>query len=151
MQQQLLKPHDNNGQRQLVQNFTNKNFKEFYWNKDQFQSQSLMVFKKRALGFSANISWLFSKALFAYTAACIYSEKRKKKNKPIQQVILAQSTHTTVLLCWHIVTLTHLLVCLLMNSFTMDFDRNKRCNTVIMSECFEKTRYSKNGGKCLSW
>lgn len=38
-----------------------------------------MVFKKRALGFSANISWLFSKALFAYTASCIYLEKRKEK------------------------------------------------------------------------
>ena len=74
-----LQHHYNNGQQQVVQNFTNKDFKEFYWNKDQFQSQSLMVFKKRALGFSANISWLFSKALFAYTAACIYSEKRKEK------------------------------------------------------------------------
>lgn len=39
------------------------------------------VFQK-ALGFSNNISWLFSKALLAYTAACIYSDKRKKKNNP---------------------------------------------------------------------
>lgn len=38
-----------------------------------------MVFKKRALGFSVNISWLFSKALFAYTAACIYSKEKEKK------------------------------------------------------------------------
>lgn len=35
-----------------------------------------MVFKKRALGFSANISWLFSKALFALQQH-VYSQKRK--------------------------------------------------------------------------
>lgn len=70
---------DNNGEQVSV---TNKEFKEFYWNKDKFQSQSLMVFrkkeKKHALGFSANISWLFSQALFAYTASCTC----KKNNKP---------------------------------------------------------------------
>lgn len=57
-----------------------------------------MVFKKRALGFSANISWLSSKALFAYTAACIYwreKEKGEKKNQNLyKQIILAQSTRT---------------------------------------------------------
>lgn len=40
-----------------------------------------MVFKKRALGFSANISRLSSKALFAYTAACIYWREKKKGKK----------------------------------------------------------------------
>lgn len=55
-----------------------------------------MVFKKRALGFSANISRLSSKALFAYTAACIYwREKKKGKKKNLyKQIILAQSTRT---------------------------------------------------------
>lgn len=35
---------DNNGQQFSV---TNKEFKEFYWNKGKFQSQSLMVFRKK--------------------------------------------------------------------------------------------------------
>lgn len=35
----------------------------------------------------------------------VYTQRKEKKKKPIQQVILAQSTHTSVLLCWHIVIL----------------------------------------------
>lgn len=45
-----------------------RNFKEFYWNKDKFQSQSLIVFEKRTLWWCANILWLFFKALF-----CLFS------------------------------------------------------------------------------
>lgn len=70
---------DNGGQFSL----TNKEFKEFYWNKDKFQSQSLIFQekkeKKHALGFSTNISWLFSQALVAYTASCTC---KKNNNKP---------------------------------------------------------------------
>lgn len=45
-----------------------RNLKEFYWNKDKFQSQSLIVFEKRTLWLCANILWLFFKALF-----CLFS------------------------------------------------------------------------------
>ena len=89
-----------------------------------------MVFKKRALGFSANISYDSCPKPSLLIQQHVYTQRKEKKKKtPIQQVILAQSTHTTVLLCWHIVTFTHTLIsvranmCLLMNSFTMDFVR----------------------------
>lgn len=45
-----------------------RNFKEFYWNKDKFQSQSLIVFEKRTLWLCTNMLWLFLKALF-----CLFS------------------------------------------------------------------------------
>lgn len=45
-----------------------RNFKEFYWNKDKFQSQSLIIFEKRTVWLCANIFWLFFKALF-----CLFS------------------------------------------------------------------------------
>lgn len=97
-----------------------------------------MVFKKRALGFSANISWLSSKALFAYTAACIYWREKekggKKKSKPIQTDHFGTINSYMVILCWHIITSLLSIgskYLSLINSFTMDFDqRGKYSNHV---------------------
>lgn len=44
----------NNGEQFSV---TNKDFKEFYWNKDKFQSQSLMVFRKKR---KRNMLWVLA-------------------------------------------------------------------------------------------
>lgn len=123
----------NNGHQQQVQNFTNKDLKEFYWNKDKFQSQSLIVFKKRTLCLCANISWLFSEALVAYSASCEYLEKRKRSlynrsvwhSQLIQQYSCAGYFQTFL-------TLQRSETCLLIYSFTVGFSLWQRCVTVVM-------------------
>lgn len=69
-----------------------EDFKEVYWNKDQFKSQSLVVSKSVLWVCSANISvWHLLQS-----PLCIYSSILESERKPLQQVILAHSTHTLV-------------------------------------------------------
>lgn len=84
---------------------TNKEFKEFYWNKDKFQSQSLIFQKKK----KRNMLWVLALTFhdFSPKPSLLIQRLvhvRKIIINPTRQVILAQSSLTSTLLCWHIVT-----------------------------------------------
>lgn len=75
-----------------------RNFKEFYWNKDKFQSQSLIVFKSVLRWLCASNLWLFFKTLFCLISIFVYKQRNKRgrdgKTRHNRR-FLAQPTHTT--------------------------------------------------------
>lgn len=105
------------------------------------QIRILKNFIETKINFSPSPLW-FSKSVLWVLAPTIHDSSPKpslliqqhvytqrKEKKPIQQVILAQSTHNgTPVLAYRyfqtVCSLSEQKCCLLMNSFTMDFDRN---------------------------
>lgn len=88
-------------------------------------------FSPSPLWFSKSVLWVLAPTFhmtLVQSPLCLYSSmyilREKKKKNPIQQVILAQSTHTTVLLCWHILTFTQTLISVRANVFTYELIHN---------------------------